>query len=61
MQITYKKIPRWEPHCGECGEQLQGDNSQVLPFKCSCGVWQYDRDSREYKLIKVKLPTNKQT
>lgn len=42
MQITYKKIPKLIPHCGYCGEELQGNNSCMFPYRCKCGEWELD-------------------
>lgn len=35
----YKRVKLHMPHCPKCGEQLQGNNSMVSPWRCSCGVW----------------------
>lgn len=39
--ITYKPVRDFTEHCNVCGERLGGNNSVVLPFKCSCGTWRY--------------------
>lgn len=25
--------------CPTCKEKLQGDNSMMFPYRCSCGIW----------------------
>lgn len=40
MQILYKRIKTLQPHCGDCGERLSGNGSIVLPYQCSCGIWE---------------------
>lgn len=42
MKPEYKKVKTLQPHCPECGEMLSGNNSLVLPWKCSCGTWKSD-------------------
>ena len=50
MKTEYKKVKIPKPHCGECGERLEGNGSIARPYKCSCGEWEYDREKGEYKL-----------
>lgn len=40
MRPIWKRVKTLAPHCPKCGEQLQGENSIMLPWKCSCGEWQ---------------------
>jgi hypothetical protein len=40
MRIDYRKIKTYAPFCGECGEQLSGNNSLARPYSCSCGEWE---------------------
>jgi len=40
--IVYKKVKVAMPHCSVCGEQLDGNGSKLLPYRCSCGVWMQD-------------------
>lgn len=39
MRVTYKRIKVAMPHCGDCQEELQGNNSLLMPYKCRCGEW----------------------
>lgn len=39
MKPIYKKINILMPHCPKCKEQLGGNNSMVLPWECTCGMW----------------------
>lgn len=39
--MTYKKVSVVMPHCPVCHEQLSGNGSGVLPYKCSCGEWEF--------------------
>ena len=50
MIPRYKKVKILMPHCSVCGERLLGNNSMILPYKCSCGEWEMDYQSREYKI-----------
>ena len=62
MKIKYKRVKIAMPHCGDCGEQLQGNNSQILPYKCSCGTWENSFDDLfNYKLKEPKNQSMKIT
>lgn len=37
------------PHCNVCGERLSGNNSKLLPYWCSCGVWEGEFEGNNYK------------
>ncbi len=50
MIPVYKMIKLREPHCTECGEHLIGNNSMISPYRCSCGVWEYDMKNIDFKL-----------
>ena len=50
MKIKYKQVEITKPHCGECGERLEGNGSIARPYKCSCGEWIYDLEKGEHKL-----------
>lgn len=52
MQYVYKRIKISVPHCPTCGEQLMGNNSIVMPYRCSCGTWHYDFSTEEFDVIK---------
>lgn len=50
----YKRIKVLMPHCPDCKEQLQGNNSIVQPWECKCGIWESNWiDPMKYK-IKIK-------
>ena len=49
MKPTYKIKRVYVPCCPQCGERLSGNGSQVLPYRCKCGEWEYDSDG-EYKI-----------
>jgi hypothetical protein len=51
MQPIYKKVKVFKPHCPKCKEQLTGNNSDVLPYKCKCGTWQKDWWSSDFNII----------
>lgn len=40
-QLVYRRVKQVVPHCNVCGEQLRGNGSDVLPYRCGCGVWEY--------------------
>ena len=39
-QPIYKQVKRVKAHCPVCGGMLSGNNSIILPYECSCGVWE---------------------
>ncbi len=39
LRPEYKIVKQREPHCPLCKERLSGNNSIVMPYKCSCGTW----------------------
>lgn len=43
-QIVYKRVGMAMPHCSVCKEQLSGNNSKIMPYRCSCGEWEYVYD-----------------
>ena len=45
---TFKKVLVSKEHCHKCQEQLRGDGSMGLPWRCSCGVWKWDWKKEEY-------------
>lgn len=56
MIIKWKKVKTLQPFCSICGEQLQGDNSMVNPYKCKCGTWRNSFDNLfDYKLVEEHL------
>ena len=56
MKIKYKQVKTLQPHCGDCGEQIQGNGSMVLPYTCSCGEWLFDLAEEEYVPFYEKDP-----
>ena len=40
--VIYRKVSKLMPHCPICKEELRGNNSGLLPFECSCGIWESD-------------------
>lgn len=39
MRPKYKKVMVAMPHCPQCGEMLEGDNSAISTWRCACGKW----------------------
>jgi len=50
MRLKWKQIKTMAPHCGDCSEQLRGNNSLMNPYECSCGKWEAKRGD-DYKLV----------
>lgn len=38
------------PHCNVCGEQLRGNGSVIIPYRCKCGEWEWDFVNSNYKV-----------
>ena len=53
-QVKYKRVKIAMPHCPVCEEMLGGNNSGVLPYTCSCGVWESDWMNPHFYKIKIK-------
>ena len=34
----------------ECWSFLTGDGSFINPYKCTCGIWNYDAKENQYRL-----------
>lgn len=55
---VYKRVKAIAEFCPVCDERLQGNNSAVMPWKCSCGEWelvnQYEFHGTPYYQIKRK-------
>ena len=47
-EIVYKRVKTLAEHCNVCGERLSGNNSQILPYECKCGTWEYDWEKAEF-------------
>lgn len=39
MAIKFKQVKEVKQFCTDCGEQLKGNGSMVLPYECPCGIW----------------------
>lgn len=33
-----------------CGEFVRGEGSIVFPYRCSCGEWEYDMETHNWRL-----------
>lgn len=54
MRFIYKRISILAPHCEICGCRLEGNGSEMTPYSCPCGKWEWDKNivgKTEYKLI----------
>lgn len=50
-KIEWKQVKELFPFCPVCGERLQGINSSVSPYSCSCGEWESNwNDPLNYKI-----------
>jgi tRNA(Ile2) C34 agmatinyltransferase TiaS len=52
MKLIYKKVKVVLPHCPVCKEQLRGNGSMVLPYRCACGILRYNHTTEEYEVEK---------
>ncbi len=52
-EMVYKRVKALMPHCKDCGEELFGNNSVALPYRCSCGTWEQNWSTGEF-YIKIK-------
>jgi hypothetical protein len=57
MKVEYKRVKVLMPFCSVCKEQLSGDNSIILPYKCFCGEWQSTWENPHYFTIKKERGT----
>lgn len=55
---VYKKAMRLVPHCPVCGEGLIGNGTGFSPWRCSCGIWKWDKDFEEYVAEKLSNTSN---
>lgn len=55
MRVKYKRVKMTMPHCGDCGEMLNGNNSIALPYKCSCGIWKSKDYENPWEYVLVDL------
>jgi hypothetical protein len=64
MRPIYKKVKCIKEFCPSCGEQLFGNNSIILPWECSCGVWRaitYPHFQGEYDIEPRITPSEVET
>lgn len=47
----YKRTKCFVPVCNVCGEELGGNGSGFMPWKCKCGVWKYDWYLKHYYVV----------
>ncbi len=52
-KIIYKRATVTIPFCSVCESEILGNGSMITPYKCKCGVWEYDTQTMKYE---VKLP-----
>lgn len=53
--IKYKTVKRSVRWCSECDTELLGDGSNLLPYKCKCGLYKYGYKTAPYKDSQYKL------
>ena len=62
MKPIYKKVKCLHPFCPQCGEAMRGNNSIVMPWRCSCGAWKYENEYREFVIqgeaVTISFPEN---
>ena len=49
----WKQVKTLVPHCPVCEEQLRGNNSGLMPYECSCGVWRSDFARGGFNVIEL--------
>lgn len=49
-KLTYKRHSVPDLFHKGCGEFVSGNGSYVMPYKCSCGEWEYDIDKYDWRL-----------
>jgi ribosomal protein S27AE len=54
LKPVYKMVKVPKEHCPQCGEQLIGNNSQLSPWRCSCGNGLYDWVTNRWAIIPSK-------
>ena len=55
IRPDYKKVSELKPHCPNCKERLQGNNSIASRYKCSCGTWKpLCGKPFEYEIVKME-------
>lgn len=43
MRPLYKRVKMLVEYCPKCGEVLRGNNSDINPWRCKCGVWKSNK------------------
>jgi len=52
LKPEYKKVSELKPHCPNCKERLEGNNSTIMPYQCSCGVWIHEYEYFTFEVVK---------
>lgn len=50
-KIIYKTVKKAVAHCSECDTEMLGNGSEVMPYICLCGEWEFNKEESEYKVI----------
>jgi hypothetical protein len=48
--FKYKMRKLLQAFCEKCDTWIEGNGSIATPFWCICGLYEYDHDTRGYKL-----------
>lgn len=54
MRYEYKTVKVALPHCPKCKERLIGNGSAMTPYSCKCGIWEYNFEEEEYRILPHK-------
>lgn len=49
--MKYKKVGKLVAWCFDCKQEITGSGSQLQPYNCKCGIWQYSGKTSEYELV----------
>ncbi|KKN71719.1 hypothetical protein LCGC14_0417850 [marine sediment metagenome] len=52
--IEYKRVKILKEHCPVCEEEARGNGSGILPYQCSCGVWEYVSPGK-FKIVEESI------
>ena len=52
--MKYKKIKKVVPFCYLCNSEIFGEGSEMRPYHCKCGNYEYDKYKNEYNLVRKK-------
>ena len=50
--MNYRSEKTLVPYCDDCDNRIIGNGSLILPYKCKCGIWEYDEAQHDYVLKK---------